>query len=162
MMRALIFGGMVGNYYAPIDAILAQPKKLKRADYDPNPYGFFESGFIPAIEAHGMVTNIMLPQITVGFKDPLMAVVMHRPEAERAASLDEWAFDTDSLLYGFPAYYQRFCEMHPHATIADVDYSALVADPDRELTTLALAGWPIDVQAAIPAIDPALYRHRAQ
>ena len=162
MMRALIMGGIEGNYFEEMDAILAQRHKLKRSDYDPNPYGFFENGFIPAIEAHGMVSNIMLNRFDVPITDPLMAVVMHRDEAERAASLDEWAMETDDWLLGFDQHYQAFRKTHPGANIIDVAYADLVEDPERELERLRGAGWPINVALAAKAIDPALYRHRIQ
>lgn len=162
MMRAVIMGGIEGNYFEPMDAILAQRKRLKRADYDPNPYGFFENGFIPAIRAHGMVSKIMLNRFDVPITDPLMAVVMHRSEAERAASLDEWDMETDHWLLGFERHYEAFRIRHPGANIVDVAYADLIEDPERELERLRGAGWPINVSEAAKGIDPALYRHRIQ
>ena len=159
MMRALIMGGMHGNYFAPIDAIIGQYEHLKRPDYDPNPHGFFEHGFIPAFQAHGMLSKIMLDRFDVHCK-PLMAVVMHRTKTERAASLAEWDLNTDKMLQGFKEHYARFQKMHPDAGIVDVDYPELIAHPHQELYRLQDAGWPIDVASAARAIDPTLYRHR--
>ncbi len=159
VMRAAIMGGIVGNYFAPYDAVIGQYKHLRNPDYDPNPYGFFEYGPVAAIEAHGMVSKIMLAMIGSNFPE-LMAVVMHRPEAERAASLAEWDFNTDEFLYGFEEHYANFKALNPDADIIDVEYAELVAYPYRELRRLQDAGWPVDAAKAANAINPALYRHR--
>ena len=162
MMRALIMGGMVGNYFAPLDVVMAQADKLKRPNYDPNPYGFFEQGFTPAVEAHGMVSKIMLNRFDGAIVDKLTVVVMHRSEAERKASLDEWDFATDEFLLGFDEHYADFKSRHQGANIVDVQYSQLINNPEQELVRLQQAGWPIDPRKGARAIDPTLYRHRSR
>jgi len=47
-------------------------------------------------------------------------------------------------------------------TLTTLNYCDVVADPQRELSRLRAAGWPIDVEAAASVVNPDLYRFRLE
>lgn len=174
MMGFLLAGGMYGNYNPLKDKEAAQrlAHKQHNPDYDPNPTGYYEHGPRSLFngDAAGFVTKKVLShwnysrlQLGETVPMPLKVVCMHRPEAQRRASLEEFKWKAAGLekRLKFWPLWQLWQSCHPGAEVIHVNYEQLVTDPHKVYQRLVEHGWPLDCpEAACAAIDPALYRNR--
>jgi hypothetical protein len=165
---------MHGNYNPDKDKESAQrlAHKQHNPDYEPNATGYFEHGprSLFTGEAAGFVTKKVLSQWDYGklqegriVPSPLKVVCMHRPEAQRRASLEEFDWGPGGLekRLKFWPLWALWQKCHPGAEVTHVNYDQLVEDTHTVYRRLVEHGWPLEYpEAACATIDPKLYRHR--
>jgi hypothetical protein len=171
MMQALIAGGM--------DAAWSEERNqvaTAHADehYHPNRAGLYE---VPIREYGGLAFPLQ-------YQDKLIKVMLWgldnlavNPDGYRVVIMRR---DPEEIRQSYEAFFGRKCpplneyferitrsqsmlnNRNDVKSVTVVDYSALIANPERTMIRLRSKDWPIDPLAAAAGIDPAQYRFRRE
>jgi len=120
-----------------------------------NPKGYFEPGNTPWWKS-ARVTKVFLPMLAEEPKNiEADAIIITRPEADRAASGPQWSrFQFTTLL-------QRVQAKMIKVNWTTVAFYDLLDNPGQVVDTLIAADWPItNKRGFVNWIEPGLVKHR--
>jgi len=137
--------------------------------YNPNPAGYFSHGSMFAPIANWLSStpdNSVMKAAPEAFlqgagSEPLMVILTNRDQAQIEASFEQaFGFTVPEHRYGARASAEQILNDAPNVTLNVVNFADLINAPGMVFTSIAEAGWPIDVAVAAATIDPDLFRNQ--
>jgi hypothetical protein len=173
MMHALAQGGLEPARTVGWDDLSSTPNAN---GYNPNPHGFYELSledqrhpWFPTRHWGKLIKVLYVPLVGLAPGQYRVVFMMRHPHEIRdsyralgeATAQQPIGWENDDQ---YTALMQRFmaaASMRADMDVLEVWYADVIADPARAFARIRDFGFPIDVDAAARAVDPALYRHRA-
>jgi len=156
---------------AHVDASVESLIRSREIDstYNPNPAGYFSHGSMFAPIANWLSAtpdNSVMKAAPEAFlqgagSEPLMVILTNRDQAQIEASFEQaFGFTVPEHRYVARASAEQILNDAPNVTLNVVNFADLISTPGIVFTSLAEAGWPIDVATSAATIDPDLFRNR--
>lgn len=172
MMRCLIAAGLEGAYDEEFN--IALDLTSNDPNYHPNPNGFYQLKNQPNEFTVGLYEGKLL-------KFPFRRLI-HLPQGDyKICFLKRNPLEIEKSMQSFTPYrswgkdavilefYDQIInsiinnlQQRSDITLTVLNYADIVANPTVELTKLYDAGWPINVNAAVPLVTDSLYRFKLE